>query len=87
MFWDAVQDFIDRFRAPQSPQKRIEVVTARGVELDPSKRYLIILDSSALAPEEAQYLLSEMHKQGMNHAVAMMVDGDPTTAVQIVESQ
>jgi hypothetical protein len=65
--------------------KRIEVVTAEATALDPDKKYLILLDNAAVSKEQGYQLKHELESMGINHTVGMLVDGDPATAVQIVE--
>jgi hypothetical protein len=68
------------------PEKRIEVVLAEATVLDPAKKYLIVLDGSAVSKADAQALNLALEAMGIDHAVAIIVDGDPATSVQIVET-
>lgn len=69
----------------QKPEKQIELVRAEILELDPAKKYLILLDGAAVSKREASDLVHGLRTIGVNHAVGMVVDGDPVTSVQLVE--
>jgi hypothetical protein len=69
----------------QQPVKQIELVKAEVLELDPTKRYLVLLDGAAVSPDDGHLLKEALADMGVNYAFAMMVDGDPATSVQIVE--
>lgn len=69
----------------QGTDRRIEVVTAEAVALDPDKKYLILLDNGAVSKEQGRQLTQSLADMGINHTVGMLVDGDPATSVQIVE--
>lgn len=69
----------------QKPEKQIELVRAEILELDPTKKYLILLDGAAVSKAQAHDLVGGLSEIGIVHAVGMLVDGDPATSVQLVE--
>jgi hypothetical protein len=64
---------------------KADLVEVPTFKLDPEAKYLIVIDSRAFTAEDAFKLTKYLKKMGMNNAVAMMVDGDPATAVRVIE--
>jgi hypothetical protein len=69
----------------QDSDKRVEVVIANAIALDPAKKYLIVMDAAAVSREDVARLLDGLHDQGIEAATALLTDGDPFTAVQVIE--
>lgn len=65
--------------------KQIKVEIAQAIKLDPEKNYLIALDRTAVSRRDAAELLEALRKEGITASVALMVNGDPKTAVKVIE--
>lgn len=63
--------------------KQIEIVKGTAFELDPDKKYLICIDRSSITINDAQKLMESL--KIADGSVALMTNGDPNTAVKIVE--
>lgn len=64
---------------------KVELVKGTVFELDPTKNYLLCFDKKSISIGDLR-LLSKQLKFG-NGSIAVMIDGDPNTAVKIVEAK
>lgn len=62
-----------------------EIIITNATELKPGSKYLLALDGDRVSEETAQQVLKGLKKMGIKNAVCLIVDGDPTTAVTIIE--
>lgn len=62
-----------------------KIVITHATELKPGAKYLIALDSNHTTKEDAHLLLDGIRAMGVENAVCLMTDGDPTKTVQIIE--
>lgn len=62
-----------------------KIVIVNAIELKPGKKYLICIDRNMVDNENAYILMEKLKAAGMGWAVGLMTDGDPTTAVKIIE--
>lgn len=65
----------------------VRLVEAHTIKLDADFRYLVVLDNRAVTKEDGAALGRALKSIGMNHGVVFMVNGDPATAVKIVEDK
>lgn len=64
---------------------KVELVKGTVFEIDPKKNYLICIDRSVMSIDDIHILMRKLKIS--NGSVAIMTNGDPTTAVKIVESK
>ncbi len=64
--------------------KKFEIVKANAYELDPSKVYLICIDRASASVDDVQQLVEKL--KIANGSVALMTNGDPNTAVKVIEA-
>lgn len=57
----------------------------RALEIDPEKRYIVLLNAEQNTPEEGKALLDILHKRGHEDVTVLLTRGDVRSAVDVVE--
>lgn len=65
--------------------EQIKVEIAEAIKLDPGKRYMILLDHRTITKATAADLVEALKQIGVEHTVTLVVNGDPSTAVKVIE--
>lgn len=63
---------------------KVEMVKGTAFELDPNKNYLICFDRNVISSEEVHMFMNRLKIS--NASVAIMINGDPSTAVKVIEA-
>lgn len=63
------------------------IVITHATELKPGAKYLIAFDSSSVSFEGAQRLTHALKAIGVENAVAVLTDGNPTEVMRVVEQE
>lgn len=58
---------------------------AKALEIDPSKRYIVLINNEQNTREEGKALLDILHKRGHTDVTVLMTRGDVRSAVDVVE--
>lgn len=64
---------------------KIVIANATATELKPDAKYLIGLDRSVITLEDAHNLLTGLKNIGIENAIVLVVKGDPTKVIKIIE--
>lgn len=62
-----------------------KIAITHATELKPGSRYLIVVDQNSITGEDLHLLVQGLRGMGIENALALSVDGDPTKLVQVVE--
>lgn len=65
---------------------KIEIVKATTIELDPSKKYLMVFDSHVITKEEVENALTAIHEFGFSN-LGLVIRGDPTSVMKVIEEK
>lgn len=69
----------------QASKKIVEVALAAAVPLDPTKKYLIVVDTAAVDKAQVASVLDGLRAMGIEAQMGIAADGDPWTSVQVIE--
>lgn len=64
-----------------------DTVIIGAVRLKPNRKYLLIFDKHSLEVEDMRKLSEELKRSGFNIKVSVAINGDPTTAVKVIEQE
>jgi len=67
--------------------EELEPAKSAVIELKEGHNYLICIDDRKIRKEDVNDLLNRLHEGGVNFAIALMVAGDPRTAVKVIEEK
>lgn len=63
------------------------IIITHATELKPGAKYLIAIDRASISQEDAELLLKALKGMGIENALLLMTDGDPNTAVKVIEQE
>lgn len=63
------------------------IIITHATELKPGAKYLVALDQAACSQEDAHLLTHALKGMGVENAVVLMTDGDPTNLVKVIEQE
>ena len=65
--------------------KKIQLVIAEAIALDPKKKYVIGIDKDMITSAEAASLANHLSDMGIKNVVIMVLKGDPKKGMRIIE--
>jgi CRISPR/Cas system type I-B associated protein Csh2 (Cas7 group RAMP superfamily) len=63
------------------------IIITHATELKPGAKYLIAFDRGSLTEEDAHNLTHALKAMGIDNAIAVLTDGNPSNVMKVVEQE